>query len=219
VGQIYVQVRIPARTGINSDDAINTFVFTGVDEPEDQATVAAGKLWSFYNELSVGQTIRVRDFISGELNTAGTRAKIYDLSDPKPRVPIWDQSLGVGSQTSSAASFPSEVALCLSYQSEPVSGVAQARRRGRIYIGPLAAATGTATAQTPVRPVAGHMTSLGAAAKALSSGPVGTQWCVWSRKNSAFYPITHGYVDNAFDTQRRRGVDTTSKSLWTGGLG
>lgn len=220
MGQIHCQVRIPHKSLIPADDAINTFNFTGVDNVEDQATVALGKLKTFYNDLSGTQTVRIKDMMSGELNFGGTRIKVYDLSDPEPRVPILDESLGVSNATPvTSANLPGEVAVALSYQAEAESGVAAARRRGRIFLGPLNTGFMTSTTTTASRPSGASCLAVAQAAEELSSGPVGTQWCVWSRVNAAFYPIVKGYIDNSFDTQRRRGVATTSRTAWEGGLG
>jgi hypothetical protein len=38
---------------------------------------------------------------------------------------------------------------------------------------------------------------------------------VWSPSNGDAVPVTDGWVDNAWDTQRRRGIDRTARSTWT----
>jgi len=37
---------------------------------------------------------------------------------------------------------------------------------------------------------------------------------VWSRTDEAVYPIVGGYVDYAFDTQRRRGQAPVARQSW-----
>jgi len=37
---------------------------------------------------------------------------------------------------------------------------------------------------------------------------------VWSRAAHATFPIVRGHVDNAFDVQRRRGVDASQREVW-----
>jgi hypothetical protein len=39
-------------------------------------------------------------------------------------------------------------------------------------------------------------------------------WCVWSVADQIAVPVANGWIDNAFDVQRRRGVDYTSRTLW-----
>jgi hypothetical protein len=92
----------------------------------------------------------------------------------------------------------------------------RARRRGRVYLGPWAD-TGAVSAQDANdSPRVGTTLKNAICAAALrlddTSGPGGSgNWCVWSRKDATLYPVQAAYVDDAFDTQRRRGVAPTSK--------
>lgn len=220
MGQIYCQVRIPHSSLIAADDVVNTFCFTGIDDVESQSEIALGLLDTFYSGLTDLQTEEVINYMSGELNYGGTRLKVYDLDDPEPRVPILDTAMALtGRAAESTTNLPAEVAVCVSYQAAITSGVPAARRRGRIYIGPLNQGASTGTASAPARPAGAFMTNLSRAAKGLSDGPIGTRWCVWSRRDGAFRPITSGYIDNSFDTQRRRGADTTARTGFVSGLG
>lgn len=220
MGQILCQVRIPHRNLLGSDDVVNTFNFTGVDNVEDQATQALGMLKVFYNDLTGLQAVAVKNWMSGELDFAATRIKVYDHADPEPRVPILDESLGVSANSPSASTnLPGEVSVAISYAAELESGEVQRRRRGRIFLGPLNTGISNSTGTTSARPSGPAQTALAIAAGELASGPLGTRWAVWSRANDAFYPIVGGYVDNSFDTQRRRGVATTTRVAFTGGLG
>jgi hypothetical protein len=40
------------------------------------------------------------------------------------------------------------------------------------------------------------------------------RWAVWSRVNHAMYEVTGGFIDNEFDTQRRRGEVSTARSTF-----
>lgn len=220
MARIHCQVRIPHKNLISADDVVNTFNFQGIADAETMAPIALGLLNTFYNGLSTPQTVPIKNYLSFELNVAGTRVKIYDLADPEPRVPVLDESLGVTAPSSaSGANLPAEVALGVSYQSEPVSGVSAARRRGRIYLGPLRGQVLEGSITAPSRPDSAARLQIALAAAGLASGPVGCRWCVWSRRNDAFYEIVGGYIDNAFDTQRRRGTGVSSRQGFTGGLG
>lgn len=220
MARIHCQVRIPHKSLINEDAVINTFNFTGVADAETMAPLALGMLKVFYNDLSTPQVTRIKDLLSYELAVAGTRIKIYDLADPEPRVPILDESLGVTDATSSSnPNLPGEVCIGVSYRSEAESGVVAARRRGRIYLGPLRPTVSEGTTSSAARPSAAARLSIALAAAELASGPIGCQWAVWSRTNDAMYPIIGGYIDDAYDTQRRRGVRTSSRQGFSGGLG
>ncbi len=88
----------------------------------------------------------------------------------------------------------------------------ESSQRGRIYVGALSA---NALLQDPngqciVDPtttaaIASRMTDLLVAPASLA---------IWSRKNKNMNRATVGFVDNAFDVQRRRGVRATSRSKY-----
>lgn len=220
MARIHCQVRIPHKSNISADDIVNTFNFQGIAEADVMAPLALGLLATFYGGLNTPQTVPIKNYLSYELNVAGARIKVYDLADPEPRVPVLDESLGLTTATTfSGRNLPGEVALGVSYLSEPVSGVSAARRRGRIYLGPLRETVSDGAADGPARPGAAVRLQISLAASGLASGPLGCRWCVWSRTNDAFYEVESGYIDNAYDTQRRRGVAVTSRQGFSGGLG
>jgi hypothetical protein len=154
---------------------------------------------AFYNSWSVQR--------SGLIAWAGTRIKLYSLADPKPRVPLRDESLGI-TGTHSAAGMPLEVALCLSFQAPKVSGQEQRRRRGRVYLGPFTNLSGDGSTG---RPDATAITAITTAAQTLldaSQASSSWKWAVIHDANGVA-PVAHvvenGWLDNAWDTQRRRG--------------
>jgi hypothetical protein len=123
--------------------------------------------------------------------------------------------------------LPNEVALCLSYQAVAISGESQARRRGRIFFGPLCNTANTLSATGECRPSAALVTALCGAATLLAT-PAATaagdlvHWAVYSPTtdltetiDDAFQDVDNGWVDNSFDTQRRRGRDATARTTWT----
>lgn len=94
------------------------------------------------------------------------------------------------------------------------------RHSGRLFVGPLAANSIDSTSGI-ARPSTAFRTCLLDAAERLhddvfadqpAGGALATTWCVWSRKDGAMYPITDAQVDDAFDTQRRRGVAATIRT-------
>lgn len=213
---IYAQVTIPHRSLVTADNVVNTFHFTGVDDVEDMTTAIYGRLADFYNDADSPQTLPLKNYLSGDLNPAGTRVKMYDWADPEPRVPVLDESLGVSAATPvDAENLPSEVSLCLSYLSAPESGGRPARRRGRLYLGSFNTGVLQGTSTSSSRPSTTFVGNVVAAGKRLATAnTLGAQWVVWSRRDSEAHEIVRGYVDNAWDTQRRRGVPSTSRSVW-----
>lgn len=218
MAQILCQVRIPHKSLIAADDVVNTFAFTGIADAEAMSTAALGMLKVFYNDLSAPQTTAVKNYLSFELNCGGARIKVYDWADPEPRVPILDESLGMTAATSTTdGALPGEVALGVSYLAAQESGVPAARRRGRIFLGPLRSSLLSGAADVASRPNAAARLQISLAAAQLASGTASCRWAVYSRRDQAFRQILNGYIDNAFDTQRRRGVAVTSRQAFTGG--
>lgn len=138
--------------------------------------------------------------------------KAYDMLDPEPRAPVEE---GTWSFTSAPSTdpLPPEVALCLSFQAVKISGVPQARRRGRVYIGPL-----RASITADGRPTAGAISLLRNAADALYDAGVATagdwNWAVYSTVLGGTAEVANGWVDNEFDTQRRRGRTPTTRNVF-----
>lgn len=90
------------------------------------------------------------------------------------------------------------------------------RFSGRVFLGPLADVTMTTTSgksrlagvfQTAVLDAADRFHD------ALDTA--GYNWCVWSRMDGLFRPIDTVQIDDAFDTQRRRGVKPTARQTRT----
>lgn len=138
--------------------------------------------------------------------------KLYDRSDPAPRVPVeegtWDFT---GAPTGTA--IPPECALCLSFQGDPESGVSQARKRGRVFIGPLKDA-GLGTDGRPASSIITTLATAGGVLLAASDADATWTWTVFSQSASDSFTVTNGWVDNEYDTQRRRGRIPTSRTTF-----
>ena len=144
--------------------------------------------------------------------TNGLRWKSYDKADPEPRAP---RVTGVGNLTPGGAlGLPTEVALCVSFQSVALSGTPQARRRGRIFLPFIEAAQNA----TDSRPSASMVNGVAAAADALvtaSKAATTWLWCVYSPTTGQSTEVDNGWVDNEWDTQRRRGRERTTRTLFS----
>lgn len=142
--------------------------------------------------------------------------KFFDLDEPEPRVPFAELT-GRGPASSGTTAAPPELALCMSWKAEPISGFPAGRLRNRIYIGPLA----QSALNTDGRPAAAFVTALAAAGQILldASELESWDWVVYSPTQAAAsqppsFPIMEGWVDNEFDIQRRRGRAGTARSLF-----
>jgi hypothetical protein len=155
----------------------------------------------------------IQSYYSSLVRQSDHTWKLYDRADTPPRAPV---ATGTWSFAGAPAgdSLPKEVALCLSFQGAPLSGTPQSRRRGRIYMGPLR----TSALGTDGRPVAGLITQLKDAGDnllAASEAAASWIWVVYSPTSGLETTITNGWVDNEFDTQRRRGRVPTSRTTFS----
>lgn len=198
-----VQVVIPTADNLLANFATNTWHFTTVTEPDLEDVFDA--LEDFYNDMNTYMSTMVRQ--------TGWVFKAYDIDDPEPRAPVltrtWDLTSSV-----TGAPLPPEVSLCLSFQATKVSGTPQARRRGRVYLPFLDTGTmGTDGRPTPT--VVTNIASYGADLLAASVASTDWEWIIYSRVAPGIASVADGWVDNEYDTQRRRGRAATSRTTFT----
>lgn len=205
-------------SGLPEDRYVNTFNFV-----EDVGTVID------HAAAAVAITNALQEFYTTDYMASGTagslqgnmpawfddlaEVRVYNWDDAQPRPPLSSTYAFAGSATQA---LPSEVALCLSYYANRnIVG-----RRGRIYIGPLTTGAVEPSGIVPARPKATLMDLAGRAGAALAAGTGSVlKWCVLSRRLgvATWSPITDGWVDDSFDTQRRRGEAATTRDTWTVG--
>lgn len=208
---LLIQHCFQGKSGMPKDRFINTFHGVTVPDPltvDLQAMCDA--VLGFYDSSSHGLTSYLSPWCAGD----GRNVKIYNLDDEKPRAPIFEfEVTATPPITTSGTGFPNEVCCCLSYKALPVSGQVASRRRGRIYIGPLNTATGSITPPGDSRPAPAFQNRLLGAAQACwgELADAGFIWSVYSPTNDAAVAIATFTVDDAFDTQRRRGFDPTAQ--------
>jgi hypothetical protein len=203
---------VRAQVILHTDDAIsanyvtNSWCIKAFSPPDDgELQEYTDALKAFYNNM--------RTYFGDTIAQNGHEVKYYDLTNSTP--PNYPMATDVFNLTSnpSVDGMPSEVALCLSFQGTKASGFPQARRRGRIYFGPI-----VSTASAGGRPTAGIMTAMANAATQLASDLAACSnigvLSVWSTSDGVSVDVDNGWVDNAFDTQRRRGIERTSRTTW-----
>lgn len=206
--------------GLPEDRIVNTFHFNNALPYLDHVNNLSVAMPTFYNEVGNGENIRNLS-LSAQLSPWVQREaefRFYDMSLPKgEREPLILPTTLTAAQSSGG--LPEEVALCLSYTGDPPI---TPRRRGRIYFGPIAANTDTeASATNPSRPVAILIQDLMKAGRELASYPTTTiGWSIHSSvPNDNYVYITRGWVDDAWDTQRRRGPDASTRTTWAATAG
>lgn len=155
----------------------------------------------------------IKPHLSNHLAQNGHELIWSALPGTPPNYPFRTRVWNLASNPS-ATGLPTEVAMVLSFQGVKAAGFPQGRRRGRIFIGPL----GSGVNGTDGRPTPTARTAIANAAATLKTdlaAPGGQHWAVWSSVDGQSVEIDNGWVDNAFDTQRRRGVQVTARTTWS----
>lgn len=215
------QITTALDSGIPEDSVVNTLYFDDDDDPlagpEDTAGWIFDMVETFMN--AAGGAVYGSNVGSGRV------VRLYDMADPEPRVPIFTQGQAVAS--SAETSFPNEVAVCASFSAAIGSGDIPARKRGRIYLGPVKQSVGVMVgSQLRIDPdvqsaIVDAMETMAAGFLHPASPGFRLRWATYSPTihaastvGAAFNDVVSGWVDDAFDTQRRRGGDPTSRTTF-----
>jgi hypothetical protein len=156
-------------------------------------------------QASTGANTAALNELAGEVATAfhskpqwstrGVHVKMYDLGQTKPRQIVGESIIApTGIQANMGNG---DVALCLSFY----AGRNLPRQRGRIYTGPFE--PNDAGNYKPTTALMNNV--LGLAGAFAAAGEDAFHWCVYSPTNAEAYAVTNAYVDDEWDTQRRRG--------------
>lgn len=211
---VITQIKIPRDNGLNKDAVINTWHHVTVNNPPSTADKDAivAQLLNFYTSPANGAGTQLVAQMAKYLN-GPIEYKLYNLADAKPRSPIRTGTFAA-SFSSNSTPLPGEVALVLSLRADPVSGVDPKRLRGRVYLGPWGAYN-TTSDTADGRPDATLITNILAAAKVLmDAGNVtgAPKLVVYSEAGFLSSVVTKCVVNDAWDTQRRRGAAPTANS-------
>lgn len=200
MGIIRAQVRIPASTTVPEDMVTNTWHLFSSDLGASNLGTITTALKNFYDGWASRR--------SPTAAWTSATVRFYDLEEPEPRVPLLENPLGL-SATVGTATLPRETCLCLSYSADLVSGTNPARRRGRIFLGPLA----QVGIGVDGRPTSAPLTEIRDAADAFLAVTTTAAWTwrVYSPTSGTSFLVTHGWVDNEYDTQRSRGMKRTTR--------
>lgn len=213
MGHALAQVVFGSDSGLPEDDVVNTWhfltggSFTDTFVTSTHTNEITARLQDFYTEPY--PTNRIQSYMSPRLNDNDATVRIYNMQDAQPRTPVAINPLTIAF---TGNALPSEVALCASFQATPASGMIQARRRGRVYLGPLneaALATGASEAPEP-----NFILEVVNAMEALFDSNSSCTWVVYSTVDDDWSLVSEGWVDNAWDTQRRRGIRPTTRDTW-----
>lgn len=172
----------------------------------------------FFGQIFAPGTARLSSFLSQNISIADSRYKVYDLGEPAPRIP--QIRTYAGGAVNAGIGLPNECAAVISYRSGPGTtggGSTDKRKRGRIFLGPLAqSAVADGTASHPDEIIySGFMNAmLGAADYLRDQTDNDLTWVQYSRAGDTVGNVSGGFVENAFDTQRRRGLPSSVRTTW-----
>jgi hypothetical protein len=211
------------------DQYVTTFHFVGNNPLNVAAAETLRNVVERFYTLATGQTKALLHYHSfPAFAPYHTRYKVYNMSQPKPRVPILDGPHPTLSAVNAAPALPAEVAVCLSYNAAPAAGKLARRNRGRIYLGPLNTNALQQAGDGHARPEPMILSDVKIAAKRLANEAFvdgGWFWCGYSPTSivdpepgdegnidPGAFIVTSCSTDDAFDTQRRRGIGPTART-------
>lgn len=211
-----ISATFPTDTSLPADYITNTWHFEGDSSEVDNAV---DMLEDFYTSTPTGDSTSIVGSMPSDIVGTQLIFKAYALEEPEPRVPSYERTVSIS--PSASPGLPSEVALCFSFQAERESGENQARRRNRVYIGPL-----TTSQNTTNRPTSAIRTRLARAGRDLlqaSDASLNMKWVGYSPAAASAggspaagtWDVNNGWIDDAWDTQRRRGYAATTRTTWT----
>ena len=223
---VRVQVRMQGSSNLPEDVFVNTWYFEETfpidswEDPQPQQDVW-NFLDGFYGTAHGAAAFPIVNFLSPLISSVEyVMSPLY--VDP-PRYPIATQPASW--LPSGGTPLPTELAAVMSFHGNegPTQTVAaRPRRRGRIYLGPLtvSAVNPSSSAQTIALDLNSSITE--AAAWALTQQDTnGVRWVVVSPTQgqqvsplSGIRFVNGGFVDNAFDVQRRRGIAPSLRTNW-----
>lgn len=198
------QVRLLTSSPDPSDVFVNVWYLDSptINDLSALADAATPRFKDFYQAMASYAT----DFVQS------AEVRYYNMADIPPRVPEVRDMLYSPGHDPLQGNLPEEVAVTLTFHGSPPI---TRRRRGRIYFGPLSTAALSAVPETSTRVAPNMVTALRDRAAAFAADQRGGQWVVHSTVANANTLVTAGYVDDAFDTQRRRGPDANSRQTFT----
>lgn len=220
------KVTVPHDSGLPRDSITNTWAWW----IPDGVSVGTG-VSSFTARLDAFYT-SIINLLSTQMDWQSAVFDTYNMSDSEPRVPVNTATAGFGTPVTTGDDMPAEVAICLSFKKNPLSGQVARRQRGRVYIGPLQAVAGDAHLSTGMGSTI--VTAAGTNILNHADSDVNYTWAVYSRSehfgkdvgepilpddvpNNSLLPTAYVEVqtiwcDNDWDIQRRRGVGATTRS-------
>lgn len=215
---IRAQVVLPFISNKPEDVAVNTFHFDAGSFDSAGLEIIRADLVEFYNTAppngpSGNALSPLAAWLSNSVSRVANaaRIKVYDLSTPAPRVVTEFQWTLGPSLSGTAKELPAQVAVVGSFYGTRNLP----RQRGRLFFGPFTEQVleDDAAGQRS-RPALLVRECVHGAMKRLAAKLTGPEWCVYSRAGGGIHPVTAGWVDDKWDTQRRRIPDAVTRTVF-----
>jgi len=203
MADIYGQVILKTADAIPANYVTNTLSFDMTNSGTNFDAVTLN-IKDFYDAIA-------SQLFPSTIERDGHIIKWYLHGGPQPNYPQAETGFNLAA-VPAGDPYPPEVALCLSFQATRIPGQEQRRKQGRIYLGHCKETAGsgnrpsTTTRSTIATAAADFLTDVGTDSDGF--------WAVYSGSNGSSTEVNNGWVDDVWDTQRRRGLETTSKTLW-----
>lgn len=213
---VEAQVVLPYITHLPEDVVVNTFHFNIPGTDLAPLGDIGPLLIAHYNDTVDGPDVSLGQLLTAYIDrtTNSCEIRFYDAQAEGGPLGVGPFTLDATAQLSS---LPFEVALCGSISGYQPGGNPR-RERGRVYYGPFNSNVLSDPDNVPAVPTAALVnTIVGTQARlAEDVDALGADifWGVYSRVDDAIYRVSAGWVDNAWDTQRRREVPASSRTAW-----
>lgn len=229
---LLAEVVLPCKNGIAADAVVNTLAFsTEHTTPADAITDLQPTVIDVYNHANTSHALSYYIGPDRDRGSNLSLIKWYNigghLDGSAHGSPISTGTFTLGASVDTNEPMPDNVAVCVSfhgaYGTDPEESGAtrpRSRERGRVFIGPLNWSASIDEDGTTYQPVvkSAFRTDLTVAFNRLRTDVAAistpSYWAVWSRTAAKLTAVTGGFVDNVFDTQRRRNPRATARTTF-----
>lgn len=211
---IKAEVVLPDVDGLPRDEVVNTLAWQAADTTGMTPAIA-----DLFNGSSGAQAHPLAHYIGGSRSRVSDACTVryYDISahadgsktGPAFQVDTWTLGAGAG-----GTPLPDQNAAVASFFANPIIGAGSAASyRGRVYLGPLDQSTGATDSNGHfiIAPTFAADVAI-AFNRFMTTAP--PTWSVWSRKETALSAVVGGFINEQFDTQRRRQVKAAARAMW-----
>ena len=199
-----------ASTHLPEDQYVNNWHFDWGFGPATDYDNVRDMLLDFYSGTADGQANPITSHMTSRTISGKYTLKAYDLNDAKPRYPKYETTDTIS--IASGAALPTENSCVFSFQASREAGLVQARRRNRVYLGPFDVPSnedGYVDGQ-----LVEDVLYAGRGLLNASNSANTWTWTIYSPTTNENWDIDNGWVDNGWDTQRRRGKAPTARGIF-----